>query len=254
VIASTAIVDPSAVLGEGVSIGHGSVVHPGTILGAGTTIGEHCSIGIPAGEGTAPLRIGEGSTVRSHAAIYAGSELGPELETGHHVVIRAGSKAGANLRLGSFSALEGDLEVGDYVRLHGYVHVGSGSRIGDFAWVYSLTTLTNDPLPPSDLHAAVSIGAAAVVCVGATLLPGSQIGDGAFVAAGARVAGDVPAGRVVNDDGSVGGHVSGLVNLETGLRHPWMRHFTERYPEHVRPRLAALLEQIMATRFAAQEA
>ncbi|MFN2588984.1 MAG: hypothetical protein ABR613_12825 [Actinomycetota bacterium] len=244
-VASTAIVAPGASVPADVTVGHYAVIHEGVELGTGTVIGDHAVVGVPAGD-EAPLRVGPRSTIRSHTVLYAGSDLGERFETGHHALVRAGARTGVNFRLGSYSSLEGEVVAGDYVRIHGYTQVGNGSRIGDFAWIYSLCTLTNDPLPPSSLFEPVVVGDAAVVCPSATLMPGCRVGRGAFVAAGALVSGDVPDGAVVSPDGRVSGRVDRLMNLASGLRHPWLRHFTEAYPEDARARLASLRDEILA--------
>lgn len=239
------VVTPGARIGPGVTVGHGTIIYEQVEIGEGTKIDEHCVIGLPAGDEVGPLRIGRDSHIRSHAVCYQGAELGDALETGHHVVIRSGARAGENLRLGSFSSLEGDLTIGDYVRIHGYTQVGRGSQIGDFAWIFSLCTLTNDPLPPSDLFRPVSIGAGAVICVGATLMPGCRVGRGAFVAAGARVADTVPDATVLAADGHLAGPIDRLMNLESGVSHPWLRHFTAGYPPSAHARLSQLRDEIL---------
>jgi UDP-3-O-[3-hydroxymyristoyl] glucosamine N-acyltransferase len=243
-----AYIHQGAVLERGCTIGAHSVVHAGCVVGEGSSIGESCVLGV---RGPAePLRIGARSLIRSHTVIYSGSVLDEGLETGHHVVIREGSNIGRNLRIGNFSDIEGGCTIGDYCRFHGYVHVGKGARIGSFVWLYSLTTLLNDPLPPSHVAAPVSIGDGAVVCVGSTLMPEARLGSGAFVAAGSVVSGEVPAGAVVAHEGTTHGHVTNLVHMPSGTRHPWMRHFASAFPEAAQPRIRALLDEILAGKFA----
>lgn len=246
----TASIATGARLGRNVIVGAHAVIHDGVEVGDGTVIQEHCSIGLRGAGGESPLVIGRDSLVRSHTIIYHGSELGERLETGHHVVIREQTRAGANLRVGNFSDIEGDCTIGDYCRFHGYVHVGKGSRIGHFVWLFSLTTATNDPLPPSHLSLPVVIEDGAVVCVGVTLLPGVVLGKGAFVSAGACAHGVVPPGGVVaGSDGRVVSHVSQLSHLVSGTRHPWMRHFRKGYPPAAVARLETLEKEILENRF-----
>lgn len=193
--------------------------------------------------------IGPGSTIRSFSVIYSGSRFGSRLETGHHVVIREQTNAGENLRIGNFSDIEGHCAIGDYCRFHGYAHVGRGSRIGHFVWLFSLTTATNDPLPPSSLAEPVVMEDGVVVCVGVTLMPGVRLGKGAFVTAGTLARGEIPPGAVVaGPECRIVSHVSQLMHLDSGTRHPWMRHFAEKYPPESHERLAGLLSEILATR------
>jgi UDP-3-O-[3-hydroxymyristoyl] glucosamine N-acyltransferase len=248
-IAETARIHPKARIGKNPEIGEYAILHEQVELGDDCTIQDHCVLGLKGPRTTAPLILDSGALVRSHSVIYEDSRIGPRLETGHHVVIRERSVIGENFRLGNFSDVEGDCEIGDFCRFHGYVHLGKGAKVGDFVWLFSLVIGTNDPLPPSVLTYPVTIGDGAVVCAGALLMPGCRLGKGAFVVAGTQAHGDIPAGAVVSGPkGQVINHVSRLMHLEGGLRHPWMRHYRSAYPYHAQARLDALLEEILANR------
>jgi acetyltransferase-like isoleucine patch superfamily enzyme len=163
------------------------------------------------------------------------------------VVIREGAVIGENLRVGNFSDIEGACTIGDFVRMHSYAHVGRGATIGDFVWLFSLTTVMNDPLPPSRLSAPVSIGDMATVCVNAQLMPGAEIGRGAFIASGSVASGFVPAGAIISGaDGEIAGQVRFLMHMESRTRHPWHNHFSDAYPERARERIKALGAEIDA--------
>lgn len=257
-------IDPTARIGRDVQFGHGVRVHGNVEIGDGCRIGDFSILGHPptlaptpaggAGGDPAPppLVLGAGARIRSHAVLYAGSRIGPGLETGHHVVIREGAEIGENLRLGNFSDIEGACRIGDFVRMHSYVHVGRGSEIGDFVWLFSLTTLMNDPLPPSHLAEPVVIGAMATVCVNAQLMPGLRLGRGCLVAAGALAQGEIPPGVVVTGpEGEIAGPVRFALHMASRTRHPWHRHFADAYPERVRARIAALGAEIEAEAAAA---
>ena len=243
------LISPSARIGRNLQIGVGTRIHDGAEIGDDTVIGDYCIVGCPVSGSAAATVIGPGSTIRSHAVVYQDVQTGPGFQAGHHTLVRDGTRAGVNLRIGSFTDLEGACEIGDYCRFHGYVHVGRGSRIGSFVWLYSLTTLTNDPLPPSHLEKPVTIEDGVVVCVGCTILPGAILRQGAFVSAGTKVRGEVPPGAVVaGEPGRVSGHVTSLVNLESGLQHPWMNHFADAYPPEAQERIRTLLEAIRRQR------
>lgn len=236
------LIDENAKIGNNVSFGYGVCVYGNVEIGDDCQIGDFCVIGHPSiKQEIAPLKLGNGAIVRSHTVLYEGSSIGPYLETGHHVVIREDTTIGENLRIGNFSDIEGACVIGDFVRMHGYAHVGRGAKIGDFVWLFSLTTLMNDPLPPSRLSAPVTIGDMATVCVNAQLMPGAEIGRGAMVASGAVASGQVPAGAVVSGpDGEIAGQVRFLMHMESRTRHPWHRHFADAYPERARARIEAL--------------
>jgi UDP-3-O-[3-hydroxymyristoyl] glucosamine N-acyltransferase len=238
-------ISPGARIGRNVQIGIATRIHECAEVGDDTVIGDYCIVGCPMSGSAATTVIGLESMIRSHSVIYQDVQTGPGFQTGHHALVRDGTRAGVNLRIGSFTDVEGACEIGDYCRFHGYVHVSRGSRIGSFVWLYALTTLTNDPLPPSHLENGVTIEDGVVVCVGATILPGSILRQGAFVGAGTKVRGEVPPGAVVDGEhGRIAGHVTSLINLESGLQHPWMNHFADAYPPEAQTRIRELLEAI----------
>jgi UDP-N-acetylglucosamine acyltransferase len=173
---STAVVSPSAVLGEGVEIGPYAVVESGVEIGAGTRILGHCVI-------TGRTRLGERNTVFPFAVLgadpqdrsYAGDETRLEIGTGNvfreQVTIHRGTAKGAGVTtLGSGSLFM----VGS--------HVAHDAIVGD------QVTLTNGTLVGGHAELAnhvVTGGAAAIA-------PFVRIGEGAFLAAGAMVERDVP--------------------------------------------------------------
>lgn len=241
-------IDLKAKVGQNVSFGFGVRVYGNVEIGDNCRIGDFCVLGHPTVRpGSAPLKLGAGANVRTHTVLYEGSTIGPDLETGHHVVIREGAVIGENLRIGNFSDIEGACAIGDFVRMHSYAHVGRGAKVGDFVWLFSLTTLMNDPLPPSHLSAPVTIGDMVTVCVNAQLMPAVEIGRGALISSGAVASGVVPAGAVVTGaDGEIAGQVRFLMHMESRTRHPWHKHFADAYPSHAQARIAALGAEIDA--------
>lgn len=241
-------IDQAAKIGKNVSFGFGVRVYGNVEIGDDCRIGDLCVIGHPSvRSGSAPLRLGAGAIVRTHTVLYEGSKIGPDLETGHHVVIREGAMIGENLRVGNFSDIEGECTIGEFVRMHSYAHVGRGAKIGDFVWLFSLTTLMNDPLPPSNLSAPVTIGDMVTVCVDAQLMPGTEIGRGALIASSSVASGLVPPGAVVSGpEGEIAGQVRFLMHMESRTRHPWHRHFIDAYPERAHARIKALGAEIDA--------
>jgi UDP-3-O-[3-hydroxymyristoyl] glucosamine N-acyltransferase len=80
---ATAIVDPSATLGESVSVAAYAVLSAGVQIGSGTSIGAGAIIG-------AGVRIGSNCRIHPRVVIYPGSELG------NHVVVKAGAVLGSD--------------------------------------------------------------------------------------------------------------------------------------------------------------
>lgn len=241
-------IDPAAKIGRNVELGFGVRIYGNVEIGDNCKVGDFSVIGHPSVRpNSPPLRLGANAHIRSHTVIYEGSNIGPSLETGHHVVIREDATIGDNLRVGNFCDIEGACRIGDFVRMHGYAHVGRGADIGHFVWLFSLTTLMNDPLPPSRLAEPVIIKDMVTVCVNAQLMPGTVIGRGSMIASGAVARGDIPAGVVVSGlDGEISGSVRFLMHMASRTRHPWHKHFADAYPERARARIAALGAEIDA--------
>jgi acetyltransferase-like isoleucine patch superfamily enzyme len=228
-------ISPRAQIGEGCEIAPTARIGDNVILGAGSRVEDFCIIGYGA---HGPLEIGPGAVIRSHSVVYGGSSYGPGLRVGHHCMVREAIRAGVSLQLGSYNDLEGDAEFGDYVRCHSQVHVSKGTRVGDFVWLFPNVVTTNDPAPPSGLCVGTRIGAGAIVATSSVLLPGCELGLGAFVGALTRVGGQIPAcAVVVGNPGQVIGSVRKIGYKPTGIRHPWTAHFRSYYPEEAQGRL-----------------
>ena len=171
----TAIVDPSAEIGENVSIGPFTVIGPGVRIGAGTRIGPHvfiernttlgreCSVHNGAVLGSDPqdlkfggedvfLEIGDHTTIREYATLNRGTAAHGKTEIGSHCLLM------------SYSHVAHDCIVGDRVIVSNAVQMGGHVTIGEYAIVGGLTAI----------HQFV------------------RIGPHAFVGGAARVQKDIP--------------------------------------------------------------
>lgn len=247
-------VSADAEIGEDVEIGVGTVVYPGVrlgdrcrigpycligekpvVLGDDVTVGAYCELGHPAGQtDRAPLKIGNGSHIRSHSVFYEGSVFGEQLVTGHRVTVREGTKAGAGLQLGTLSDVQGKCTLGDYVKTHSNVHICQAATIEDYVWIYPYVVLTNDPHPPSDgFIEGPLIRRYAVIATHACVMPAVQVGEDSLVAAGAMVTRDVTPRTVVA--GVPAREICRVEKMELKdasgqSAYPWRRHFRRGYP------------------------
>jgi acetyltransferase-like isoleucine patch superfamily enzyme len=233
----TALVSPHASIGLGVTVGPFSIIHDNVQLGDNCVIGSHCEIGVstPLADGR-PLSIGEGANIRSHSVFYEGSDFGPRLMTGHRVTVREGTTAGKNLQIGTLCDIQGTCQIGNYVRFHSNVHIGKFSRIYDFVWIFPYVVLTNDPHPPSDIMAGVTLEEYVAVATMSVILPGVTVHSGALVGAHSSVSRDVPPDSVV-----AGVPARPICRTDEILRkdgsgkpaYPWRRQFHRGYPDDV---------------------
>lgn len=221
---------PGLLVGEDVRIpadavlGAHVVVHSGTVLGGGCVIGDQAVLGkrpvlavhsSARGE-TGPLVLGQGVRVGAGAVLFAGAEIGAGAIVGDQAFVRERARIGEGSVVGRGSAVDNDVSVGARVRIQTSVYLTAFSLVEDDVFLGPCATTTNDdtmarhgserPLQGAVLRRACRIGG------GAVLVPGVEVGEEAFVAAGAVVTRDVaprtrvmgvparPAGEVGEDE------------------------------------------------------
>jgi UDP-2-acetamido-3-amino-2,3-dideoxy-glucuronate N-acetyltransferase len=203
------VLSPTARVGEGVRFGAHVVVHDGVEIGDGVVVEDGAVLGKPprlaahshaAGE-VGPLRIEAGATICCGAVVFAGASIGAGAIVGDQAFVRERATIGAETVIGRGSAIDNDVTIGARVRIQTNVYVTAGSIVEDDAFIGPCATTTNDdamgrvapgtPLRGAVLRRACRIGG------GAVLVPGVEVGEEAFVAAGAVVTRDVPARAVV---------------------------------------------------------
>lgn len=206
-----AVVGAGARLGASVRLGSHVVIHPGTVLGDGCVVQDHVVLGKPpklaphsgaaGGEGLPPLELGAGAVVCAAAVVFAGARLGPGAIVGDQAYVRERAVLGEGTVIGRGSAVDNDVVLGDRVRVQTDVYLTAFSEVEDDVFVGPGVLTTNDStmarhdatfaLRGARLRRACRIGGAAV------LVPGVEVGEEAFVAAGAVVTRDVPPRGVV---------------------------------------------------------
>jgi UDP-2-acetamido-3-amino-2,3-dideoxy-glucuronate N-acetyltransferase len=207
---------PGLLVGEGVelpedaTLGGNVVVHSGTALGAGIRLGDNCVVGkpttlsarssAPAGDpGTAWL--GDGVTVGAGAVVLAGARIGERCVVADQAHVRERVEIGPDSVVGRAASIENDVRMGARVRLQTASYITAWSLVEDDVFVAPGVMLTNDPTAGrrsagQELRGAV-LRRACRLGGGAVLLPDVEIGEEAFVGAGAVVTKDVPARAVV---------------------------------------------------------
>lgn len=173
-IDSRAIVDSSARLAEGVSVGPWSIIGPGVEIGEGTQIASHvivkantrigrnnriyqfASVGEdPAdkkftGEETW-LEIGSDNIIREGCTLHRGTGFGggytrvgnnnllmPYVHVAHDCIV------GSNTIFANNVGISGHVEVGDWAILGGYAGVNQFLKIGAHAMIGGMTHVSND--------------------------------------------------------------------------------------------------------------
>ncbi len=95
-------------IGKNVKIGDNSIIYDNVIIEDNAVICNNCIIGEPDANyyksedyENQQTTIGEGSLIRSHTILYAGSSFGENFSTGHRVTIREETVFGKNCRVGT---------------------------------------------------------------------------------------------------------------------------------------------------------
>ena len=193
-------------VGEGVLFGAHVVVHDGTVIGDGSVVEHGAVLGKSprlARSSTAsraelpPLRIGARVTVCTGAIVYAGTTIGDEAIIGDQAQVRERSTVGARSVIGRAAGVDNDVRIGDRVKIQSQVYVTAYSVVEDDVFLGPGASTTNDDTmsrhgPEYALRGA-TIRRAARIGGSAVLVPGVEVGEEAFVAAGAVVTKDVPA-------------------------------------------------------------
>jgi len=224
----SARIDPGAVIGDDVHVAAGSVVHDGAVIGAGTAIGSctvvHPGVRIGArgtiedcvvlgkrprlragssavGRELGELELGEGVTVCCGAVVYAGARIGAGAIIGDQTQVRERAVIGERTVVGRGSCVDFDARVGARVVIQTCVYVTSAAVVEDDVFIGPGAIMTNDstmsrhgpdePLAGPILRRACRVGG------GVVMTPGVEIGEEAFVAAGAVVTRDVAPRAVV---------------------------------------------------------
>ena len=211
VLGPFAVVGAGAVVGTGCRLGAHVVVHPGTVLGPGCEVQDGAVLGKPpklarhssaaAGVGGAPLELGPGAVVCCGAIVFAGARLGPGSIVGDQAYVRERARVGERTVIGRGTALDNDVEVGARVRVQTDVYLTAFSLVEDDVFVGPRAITTNDDTMsrhgPDDPLRGATLRRACRVGGGAVLVPGVEVGEEAFVAAGAVVTRNVPPRAVV---------------------------------------------------------
>jgi acetyltransferase-like isoleucine patch superfamily enzyme len=200
-------------IGERCRIGNNVVLYPKTRLGGDVTIYDNAVLGrLPQSAGNisrqlpedySPLEIGDGSVIGACTVLYTGTRIAN------------------NVLICDLSSVRESCDIAEYVVLGRGVMVQPLTRIGARSRIMDMCHLPGDMTIEEDVFFSALVGSAsensigrsqdegsmsrggphvkrgAYVGVGASMLPGTTIGEDSVVGAGSLVTKDVPAGMLV---------------------------------------------------------
>ena len=183
-----------------------ATVYPGTILGDGVKVLENAVVGkqptlsprsTTKRDPLPPVEIGDGTIVSSGAIVFAGSQIGARVILGDQSCVRERVTMGDDVVLGRGSLVENDTSIGAMTRIQAEAYITAYSTLEDHVFIAPCVVTTNDNFMGRterrhELMKGPTIRRGARIGGGAVLCPGIEIGEEAFVGAGAVVTKDVP--------------------------------------------------------------
>jgi acetyltransferase-like isoleucine patch superfamily enzyme len=140
--------------------------------------------------------IGDNSIIRSGSIIYGDVSAGDFFQTGHNAVIREKTRMGRYVLVGTGTIIDGQVEIADFVKIESNCYICTDCIIGTRVFIGPNVVFTNDRIPLKMRDSYNPKGAVVedfvTVGAGSVILPGVNIGQGSFVAAGTVVVKDVP--------------------------------------------------------------
>ena len=192
------VLSPTASVGRDVTFGANVVVQDNVVLGKAPKLAPTSGA---AGQPVDALIIEEGAAICAGAIVFAGAHIGPRAIIGDQSYVRERARVGERTVIGRGSAVDNDVVIGARVKVQTNVYVTGFSVVEDDVFLGPGVLTTNDdamarhapdePLRGATFRRACRVGGAAV------LVPGVEVGEEAFVAAGAVVTRDVPPRAVV---------------------------------------------------------
>ena len=188
-----------------------AVVYPGTVIGEGCKILDYAVVGKQptlSPRSTAkrgdlpPLELGAGTIVSTAAVVFAGTRIGERVVVGDQACVRERCTIGDDVVIGRGSLVENDTSVGALTKIQAHAYITAYSLLEDNVFIAPCVITTNDNFmgrteKRHDLVMGPTIRRGARIGGGAVLLPGIEVGEEAFVGAGAVVLRDVSARALV---------------------------------------------------------
>jgi acetyltransferase-like isoleucine patch superfamily enzyme len=188
-----------------------AIVYPGTKLGEGVKVLEHAVVGKQPSlsprstakrEDLPPAEIGDGTIVSTGAVVFAGAKVGARVILGDQSCVRERVAVGDDVVIGRGSLVENDTTIGTMTKIQAEAYITAYSTLEEHVFIAPCVVTTNDNFMGRterrhDLIKGPTIRRGARVGGGAILLPGVEIGEEAFVGAGAVVTRDVEPRMIV---------------------------------------------------------
>jgi acetyltransferase-like isoleucine patch superfamily enzyme len=183
-----------------------AIVHEGTVLGEGVRVLEYAVVGkqpVLSARSTAkreplpPAKLADGAVVSTGAVVFAGTTISARTIVGDQACVRERCTIADDVVVGRGSLVENDTTVGARTKIQAEAYVTAYSTLEEDVFIAPCVVTTNDNFmgrteARHELVKGPTIRRGARVGGGAVICPGVEIGEEAFVGAGAVVTKDVP--------------------------------------------------------------
>jgi acetyltransferase-like isoleucine patch superfamily enzyme len=183
-----------------------AIVYPGTVLGDGVMVLENAVVGKQPAlsprstarrEPQPPTEIGDGTLISTGAIVFAGTKIGERVVVGDQCCVRERVTVGDDVVIGRGALVENDTTIGALTKIQAEAYITAYSTLEEQVFIAPCVVTTNDNFMGRTekrhaLRKGPTIRRGARVGGGAILCPAVEIGEEAFVGAGAVVTKDVP--------------------------------------------------------------
>jgi acetyltransferase-like isoleucine patch superfamily enzyme len=188
-----------------------AIVYPGTVVAEGCKILDYAVVGkqptlsprsTASREPLPPAELGPGTIVSTGAIVFAGARIGARVIVGDQACVRERVELGDDVVVGRGSLIENDTTVGALTKIQADAYITAYSTLEESVFIAPRVITTNDNYMGRTERRFASVKGPTIrrgarVGGGAILLPGIEVGEEAFVGAGAVVIRDVPPRGVV---------------------------------------------------------
>lgn len=174
-ISQLAFVDPSAKLGNNVT------VHPFAFIDKDVVIGDNC-------------------VIMPYASIMQGSRLGNNIKVYNGAIIGADPQDFRWKGEASFCTIGNNAVIREQVIINRSIHEGQSTTIGNDCFLMAETHVGHDSIIADrcvlgngvQIAGDVNIGTCTILSTGAKIYNGSRLGEWVFIKGGCRISGNVP--------------------------------------------------------------
>lgn len=199
IIGKNTIIHPNVVISSGVKIGANVEIFPGAFIGKEPK-GAGATARTPVFE--RKVLIGDNCSIGPNAVIFYDVEIGKNTLLGDGASIREKCRVGSFCILSRYVTVNYNTKIGNRTKIMDLTHITGNTIIEDDVFISTMVGMTNDnALGASGYDEEKIVGpkikSKAMIGVGASLLPNTEIGEGSIVGAGAVVTKNVEPHQVV---------------------------------------------------------